>query len=206
MKLNAPAPAPAPAATPPVPKGDEVPFEGVSGKDVFTAYWLEIAPEPAAAKQKEIKIEQVQVEPEEPGESYGEEGYGIRANKYATHLVPCTDTRRAKTRRCLSFRSGWSGVRNRWCVTRGAASHVGCPTRRPPYRRALHAGRPEVRVALRDEFAHVPVFELQVMPPLPYLLECAPDALDYATAAVFVCSKSCGGAGNFVEFVAAQAF
>lgn len=77
MKLNAPAPAPAPAATPPVPKGDEVPFEGVSGKDVFTAYWLEIAPEPAAAKQKEIKIEQVQVEPEEPGESYGEEGCGI---------------------------------------------------------------------------------------------------------------------------------
>lgn len=127
-------------------------------------------------------------------------------HKHVTHLVPCADTRRAKTRRCLSFRSGWSGVRNRWCVTRGAASHVGCPTRRPPYRRALHAGRPEVRVALRDEFAHVPVFELQVMPPLPYLLECAPDALDYATAAVFVCSKSCGGAGNFVEFVAAQAF
>lgn len=44
------------------------------------------------------------------------------------------------------------------------------------------------------------------MPPLVYLLECAPDELDFGTAAVFVCGKSCGGAGNFVEHVVAQAW
>ena len=71
---------------------------------------------------------------------------------------------------------------------------------------ACGAPRGTSRALSCKSFAHLTVFELQVMPPLPYLLECAPDALDYATAAVFVCSKSCGGAGNFVEFVAAQAF
>lgn len=66
-------PTPAPAA-PAAAAVEVAEYETVTGADIFAAYYLEIAAEPAAVKQKEMKVVETLL-PEEPGETWAEEGY-----------------------------------------------------------------------------------------------------------------------------------